>query len=56
MSDGCIEKREHALHVEERVEEGINERCCQLHEAGEILLEGGINVVVFVGRQFKVLF
>lgn len=44
------------LHVEERVEQWVNESSSKLKEVRQVSLEGGIDEVVVVGCSFKVLF
>ena len=44
------------LHVVERVEEGVDELCGLDEESGELILHGGVDVVVLSGRNLKVLF
>ena len=53
---GAMEGTRHALHVVERVEEGIDELCGLDEESGELVLHCGVDVVVFVRRDLKVLF
>ncbi len=43
------------LHVEERVEEGIDELGREGHEPREVVLQRGIDIIILVGRQLKVL-
>ena len=38
------------------MEEWVYELCRQLHESGEIILQGGIDIIVFVVRHLEVLF
>ena len=44
------------LHVVEGVEEGIDELCGLHEEAGELVLHGGVDVVVLGRRDLKILF
>ena len=53
----CWPKRTepNVLHVEEGMEEGIDELSRECHEPREIVLQRGVDIIIFVGRQFKVL-
>ena len=44
------------LHVEERMEKWVDEACCELHESGQLVLHGCVDIIIFVRCNLKVLF
>ena len=52
----CDSRGVDVLHIVERVEEGIDELCGLDEESGQLVLHGGVDVVVLGGRDLKVLF
>lgn len=44
-----------ALHIEERVEQRIDELCALGQEAGKFLLQSCVHVVILVRCNFKIL-
>ena len=45
----------HSLHIEEGVEQGVDELSCHLHEPWQISLQSSVDIIVLVGRNLKVL-
>ena len=43
------------LHVEERMEEWVDELSRHLHESRQFSLEGGVDIFIFIGGNFEVL-
>lgn len=52
---GSGEERD-ILHVEERMEERVDELCRLYHESREFVLHSRVDVLVVIGRLFEVLF
>ena len=48
--------KEYVLHVKEWMKQRINELRGEDHKAREVGLEGVVDVIVVVGRDFEVLF
>lgn len=47
---------ENALHVEERMEEWVDELGSHDEELGQLVLHRCVDVIIFVTRNFEVLF
>ena len=55
MYHTSLTNMKHVLHVVERMEEGIDELSGLYEESGQFVLHGGIDVVVLVRCDLKVL-